>query len=192
MRFTKTFLGMSLLLSLMACGEGTSMQSQTESGRAPAGATGTASASQVSSSPAVNNQTTASNSVPADSNSTGTQDQTQTAAGIQASQAQAVKVASDVVTASNLSAARKAQLGGPIEQVILAAQAKDQARIQSSSGQLIGVALGQAYGGGAIPGLGLVDPAGLRKAIEDLVAAAIDNDLDGIKKAVEDIVAAST
>jgi hypothetical protein len=69
-------------------------------------------------------------------------------------------------------------------QLIEASQAGDQKAISGLSSQLLNQALlGRT-------GFGLVDAGGLAKAIQDLVAAAINADVAGILDAVDDIVAA--
>lgn len=70
--------------------------------------------------------------------------------------------------------------------LIEASQAGDQKAITGLSGQLLNQALlGRSS-------FGLVDAGGLAKAIQDLVAAAINADVAGILDAVDDIVAAVT
>jgi len=70
--------------------------------------------------------------------------------------------------------------------LIEASKAGDQKAITGLSSQLLNQAL---LGRSAF---GLVDAGGLAKAIQDLVAAAINADVAGILDAVEDIVAAAT
>jgi hypothetical protein len=94
----------------------------------------------------------------------------------------------DAVYAQNpkLSAAQAQGLSDTTMQLIEASQSGDQKAISGLSSQLLNQALlGRAS-------LALVDGAGLAKAIQDLVAAAINADVAGILDAVEDIVAAVT
>lgn len=87
---------------------------------------------------------------------------------------------------SKLSAAQAQGLSDTTMQLIEASEAGDQTAIAGLSSQL----LNQALLGPA--SFGLVDAGGLAKAIQDLVAAAINADVAGILDAVEDIVAAVT
>ncbi|HET9241112.1 MAG TPA: hypothetical protein VFO10_27855 [Oligoflexus sp.] len=100
----------------------------------------------------------------------------------------ALKPEVDAVYAQNpkLSAEQAQGLSATTMQLIEASKAGDQKAISGLSSQLLNQALlGR-------PSFGLVDAGGLAKAIQDLVAAAINADVAGILDAVEDIVAAVT
>lgn len=85
-----------------------------------------------------------------------------------------------------LSAQEAQGLSDTTMQLIEASKAGDQKAISDLSSQLLNQALlGRSS-------FGLVDAGGLAKAIQDLVAAAINADVAGILDAVEDIVAAVT
>ena len=106
----------------------------------------------------------------------------------QAMDAVSLKQEVDAVYSQNpkLSAAQAQGLSDTTMLLIEASQAGDQKAISGLSSQLLNQALlGRSS-------FGLVDAGGLAKAIQDLVAAAINADVAGILDAVDDIVAAVT
>ncbi|MCX6129769.1 MAG: hypothetical protein NTX25_12005 [Proteobacteria bacterium] len=98
-------------------------------------------------------------------------------------------VAAQTINDSNLSEAQKAAMNAKVQSLVAAKG--DNAAMAAAANVLTSAFTANIPGvKGNIPGLGLVDVAGIVAAVQDLIAAIVAADAAGIKDAIMDLIAA--